>query len=687
MIIGPAGQEAVEPAKVAGRTETAPAVAEHEPAENAAPAASRGTASVVGIRGWATGLSGITRPGSRVAGITEPAEPIAAIAGRMAADVAGAARELLAGLVTRPQGQPSPSVYETGRLVALAPWLPGHRERLVYLMTTRRPDGLWGPHEDYALVPTLSATEALLAELVRCVRGAAGAPDPSRDPRLTWDAVAESAWRGLLGLRALLGPLAGPGDARRRLPDLPAIELIVPALVESANRSLRELAELDEAWPAGAGITDKGGTARAGWAPLPLPAGMDTRRLEAIRSAVRAGAPLPEKLLHALEIAGETAFQASGVRLTPAGSVGASPAATAAWLGELGAVDPGHPAQRYLRAAAEPYGGPVPCAAPIAAFERGWVVSWLLRAGVPVTVPGELTASLRDGLGPIGMPAGPGLPADSDTTSVALYALALLGEPCDPGSLLTYRAGAHFCTWQGEDGASTTVNAHVLDAFGEYVAACPQAAPRYREAMAQVAGWLRERQAPDGSWSDRWHASPYYATMSCALALHCFGGAESRPAVWRAVRWALSTQRPDGSWGLWHGTAEETAYAMHLMLLTEGPEPTGPPSPGERVPRRATRRTAAARGYAYLLGANRLRARDTVSARDTGTSPDMPNVRDRPGRTDLPADPPMWHDKDLYLPVAIVRAAVLAALHLAQRDGAVAAEQDAVPQNASPHQP
>src|SRR5205814_1748241 len=75
-------------------------------------------------------------------------------------------QELLDGLVAEPAGQVSPSVYETGRVVALAPWLTGHVMRVVYLVTTQRPDGRWGPADDgYALVPTLSATDALLSAL------------------------------------------------------------------------------------------------------------------------------------------------------------------------------------------------------------------------------------------------------------------------------------------------------------------------------------------------------------------------------------------------------------------------------------------------------------------------------------------------------------------------------------------
>ncbi|MBX6768079.1 MAG: hypothetical protein IRY90_13165 [Actinomadura rubrobrunea] len=39
------------------------------------------------------------------------------------------------------------------------------------------------------------------------------------------------------------------------------------------------------------------------------------------------------------------------------------------------------------------------------------------------------------------------------------------------------------------------------------------------------------------------------------------------------------------------------------------------------------------------------------------------------GRTpaEAAADPPLWHDKDLYAPGAIIQAAVLSALYLAER--------------------
>ncbi|MEV6243739.1 prenyltransferase/squalene oxidase repeat-containing protein [Lentzea sp. NPDC051838] len=106
---------------------------------------------------------------------------------------------LLAELTADPWSGVTPSVYETGRLVALAPWLAGHEARIRYLTKTQNPDGTWGGPGEYALVPTLSAVDAL-----------------HHHP---------AARRGLEALRKLLTrPL--------KLPDTVAVELIVPALAE-----------------------------------------------------------------------------------------------------------------------------------------------------------------------------------------------------------------------------------------------------------------------------------------------------------------------------------------------------------------------------------------------------------------------------------------------------------------------
>ena len=170
---------------------------------------------------------------------------------------------------------------------------------------------------------------------------------------------------------------------------------------------------------------------------------------------------------------------------------------------------------------------------------------------------------------------------------------------------------------------SPTTNAHVLDAFGEYLRR-RGGEPRHAAVVAKLAAWLRDRQEAEGNWPDRWHVSPYYATACCAIALSEFGGEGSAAAVDGAVDWVLGTQRQDGSWGQWEGTAEETAYALQTLLLAG-------------AARKERWRKAVERGYRRLLIA-------------------------RDGEM-----PPLWVDKDLYLPTAIVRAAVLVALHLAWR--------------------
>ncbi|MGR6320933.1 prenyltransferase/squalene oxidase repeat-containing protein [Micromonospora soli] len=495
---------------------------------------------------------------------------------------AGQVRELVAALVRHPSGQTSASAYETARLVALAPWLPGHHARIRWLLDGQRPDGGWGGPDGYALVPTLSAVDALLT--------ADGREDPG--------ALADAAERGLRFLAGRLGDRAAPA-----LPDLPATDLIVPALLESIDRRLND--------PQGAppGL--------AAWRDRPrpaLPAGVDRGRLDRVRGLLRAGRPVPEKLAHALEVGGELARGAAGVAPAGPGTVGASPAATAAWLGD---PDGPRPAADYLRRFARV--GPVPCASPVAVFERAWVLAILARAGVPLTVPATLVAELRAALGPAGAATGPGLPTDADTTSVALYALARLGVPVDPATLLGYDTGDHFCTWQGEDGASVTTNAHVLDALDRHLAeAGPAAAPRVAAVADRVAAWLVARQEVDGRWSDRWHASAYYATYCAVLALVDHGGAAGREAVARATGWLLDSQRADGSWGRWAGTAEETAYAVLAL--------SGAGSSDARVV------------DALARGRRRLSAGD--------------------GEGDGPA---LWHDKDLYRPTLIVRSAVLAA--------------------------
>jgi hypothetical protein len=387
---------------------------------------------------------------------------------------------------------------------------------------------------------------------------------------------------------------------------------------------------------------------------------MDNAKLTMVRAALADGRHMPQKLWHALEVAGDVARGLPQIRPELTGTIGASPAATAAWLGDRGPAEPGDPARWHLEAVSELHGGPVPCGLPVTVFERAWVVTWLGRSGISVTAPPHLVLSLAAPLSPAGTPAAAGLPPDADTTAGALYALSLLDARHRPDPLWEYETSSHFCTWRGEDGASTTTNAHVIEAFGHYLEAAgperigQQTARRYAAAVDKAAAWLRDQQHADGSWTDRWHASPYYATACCALALARFDAERSAAAVERARRWALATQRPDGSWGRWKGTAEETAYAVQI-LLNDGVD-LGPDrrlQPGvDRGAGRGVDDGAGAPDETFVRAAMRGRTHLLRSLASSG---------------DADADEPaLWHDKDLYRPAAIVRATVLGALRLTE---------------------
>ncbi|WP_228554145.1 prenyltransferase/squalene oxidase repeat-containing protein [Catenulispora pinisilvae] len=513
-------------------------------------------------------------------------------------------------MTDRPWSDLSPSVYETGRLVSLAPWLTGHRARIAYLLESQRPDGGWGQSADgYGLVPTLSAAEALLNTLLA---------DPAVASVADQASVLLTVRRALANLFAVLRP-----GAVLPIPDTPAIEIIVASLVSALNNALDRLPH-----SAVSGLDAWRGNGR-----LHLPSGVDDTVLTRMRSLLETGSELPTKLLHALEVAGSAADGALGVRPTlPQGTVGASPAATAAWLGTKQPADSGRAPVRYLESVADEYGGPVPCAVPLDVFERAQVIATFSRAGIPVKVSTTLRAGLTALLGPSGSPGGAGLPPDADTSSILLFALSQLGAEPDLECLWPYELSTHFCTWPGEDNPSPSANAHVLEilaAADHPPTITANQVRRYGEAGAKLTSWLLEQQRDDGSWQDRWHASPLYATQCCTLALARTGAPTAASAVGKAVSWVLATQRPDGSWGRWNSTAEETAYALQILLLTGSQELTD------------TVAHAAARGHRFLQ---------------------------KSAKTGHEA---LWHDKDLYAPQAIVEAAVLASTHLAETHPAV----------------
>ena len=411
-------------------------------------------------------------------------------------------------------GLVSVSVYETARVVSLVPWLTGHSARLDFLCAAQAPDGSWGEADGYSFVPTLSATEALLATLCRLP---AGAPEHQR--------ISLAASRGLAALERSL-----QDGADFSIPDTIAVEIIAPALIGEINTHLELLARHE--YP----LVNADSRLR-------LPDGITPASQASLRAALSREGAHAQKLWASLEAFGSTAAEAPFIRPS-GGAVGCSPAATAAWLNASPERDPG--AVDYLERLQARCGGPVTGVTPITYFEPAWALVSVASANLDYSVPPELLDTLDSGLGEYGAPAGPGLPPDSDDTAGVLYALMLHGRLRRPDSLLHFRSDGYFSCFPGERTPSTSTNAHVLEALGGYLAREPSQRPTFGPSVDMVATWLLDNQRADGSWQDKWHASAYYATASCVLALAEYDTARSAAAVARAVEWTLGTQREDG---------------------------------------------------------------------------------------------------------------------------------------------
>ncbi|MFI0110578.1 prenyltransferase/squalene oxidase repeat-containing protein [Streptomyces globisporus] len=493
-----------------------------------------------------------------------------------------AAQDIVDEMIADPYGLTSPSVYETARMVASAPWLEGHRQRVEFLLAQQHEDGTWGGPAAYGLLPTLSAVDALLS--------VAGSEDAPR--------VAGAVESGLAAL-------AGRFPRNAELPDTIAVELLVPWLIEQIDQRLSRM-------------DDRGGL------PGRLDLRADTGTLNGIRELLRQHTGIPEKTWHSLEALGAPAVR-SGTVTPMGGAVGASPAATAAWLGDPPHTDAVKECLEYLRQTQARHGGPVSGITSINYFELAWVVTALSGSGLDVDFPAQIADTLRTALGGNGLSAGPGLPADSDDTSAALHALDLLGKPESVDCLWDYDTGRYFTCFPKERTPSTSTNAHILVALADRRG---QGDTRCDEAAERVGGWLVEQQEPDGRWTDKWHASPYYATACGAAALARLDGPRTSAALDDAIRWVLDTQHTDGSWGRWEGTGEETAYALQVL--------------NHRAAQDRSALEAIRAGRAFLSG-------HVEGGRE---------------------NPPLWHDKDLYTPVRVIRAEILGTLaatqHLAE---------------------
>jgi halimadienyl-diphosphate synthase len=481
-------------------------------------------------------------------------------------------------------GAMSSSAYDTAWVARVRD--PTHPERLAFpaslawLLRHQHADGHWGAPFPYSVLPSMAALLALRR-----------APPSS--------SIDRAANRALAYLQRVLP------DWSLAACDTPYIEFLLPRLAQ-------ELAY--------AGVS------------LTVP---DLGTMQAYGAAKMQAIPLEtlydgqSPLLHVLEAFGDRLdFRRLRKQQSPDGGYGSSPSATAAVL--LYAPEWDQRAARWLATLARrsPDGrrGGVPTAFPAGIFEMAWSVFFLLEAGVdldavaPRTIP-AIRAYLSASLGPTGacFGHGNGLPPDVDDTAMVIAVLRRLRLSPSLDALWSFQSGDHFATFAHERTSSPSANAHVLEALIGH-----HHDPRVVAARDQVVEYLYACQERDGTWHDKWSISPYYATMSCALALARSGDARARHHLDLSAHWVLESQQPDGGWGYAVSSPEETAYSLLILRRLAGilPQP-------EAIWR------VVERGRAYLW-------RHLAALRD---------------------GPCLWVDKDLYRPDTVIRAAVLAALY------------------------
>jgi hypothetical protein len=304
--------------------------------------------------------------------------------------------------------------------------------------------------------------------------------------------------------------------------------------------------------------------------------------------------------------------------LTPVGSVGLSPAATACLLQLVRLHGADLPqAQQYLGELIRQNNFGVPHVAPLDGMELAFGIDFLLKGGIDATDPVlasavELQASRFDAKDGFGYSTY--FIPDADETAIALRNLYLAGYRVNPEPLMRFYNGSHMLTYLDERNTSVSCNIHALNALKLFTGDSA-----IDSAISNILTWLTTQAHPDGPvFDDKWHLSPFYTTSRAVFALEGLNEALAR----HCIEWILDQQQADGGWGAYDtSTPEETAHVCLALCFWK--------RCGSYVPQEALTRSAA-----YL---------STCSA-------------------EWPRDE-LWIGKTLYCPTITAAAAIAAARH------------------------
>jgi hypothetical protein len=424
-------------------------------------------------------------------------------------------RQLISELGTT-GGAMSASIYDTAQVLRLAPPTTGVQPALDWLHAQQHDDGGWG-NPAFPRARDVSTLAAVLAIYThdRSPKGRGAA-----ERGLNFLRTHASLWEGALPDDLAVG-----------------IELLLPALLQEAT----ELG-LDVPLQQYMALIDLGRKRR--------------RMIAAMQP--RAGTTA----VHSWETWG---MDENPALLDSFGSIGHSPAATAAWLRMTAHREDLGPqraaARRYLDQASESTGagvpGVVPTAWPINRFEQSFALYAVLAAGLldhPELrdVLQKQVAELARGLRPIGVGFSDEFETDGDDTTAAMAVLHAAGYTLDRSIPLRFASGDYCVAYVGELQPSLSVTAHAV----HLMEMLGQDTSRFRQTIIS-------KQLPDGRWlGDKWNCSWLYTTSQVLVAL---AGGPHGEALCRAAALIAREQHADGAWGTLEPNLEEAAYAVMAL--------------------------------------------------------------------------------------------------------------------------
>ncbi len=312
-----------------------------------------------------------------------------------------------------------------------------------------------------------------------------------------------------------------------------------------------------------------------------------------------------------------TYFPEEPTFLDAQGSVGCSPAATAAVI--LQSQHASKQALQYLERMVQfQHDGGAADVVPVDTFEVAWALQ-LLRQAEAISPEHPDVKRVLDRLWSAWSPkrglamSSYFMVQDLDCAATGFAALRWGGYPVNPDVFAAYEEPTHFRCFEGEIDTSLSAHIRALAALRMI-----DHHPRLEPWIEKIISTLRRYDVNGYFWFDKWHASPYYLTCT---AVPIFRGISDDLATPR-VSWIKKTQHPDGGWGYFgRSTPEETAYALQALVFWD-----------HEVERIDPEQLDA--GAAYL----------------------MKHVNDEHFT-------PLWIGKCLYSPRLVVRAAILSALH------------------------